>query len=83
MNGILLQSCVRTLDNGKELAQHRTMQRVTYTQAKRNLNAVIDKAISDRTPVLITSRGGGNVVIVSDNDWASVKHAFSVNFQAR
>jgi antitoxin YefM len=49
------------------------MQAVTYSHARENLKAVIDKAISDRAPVTIVRQRGENAVIISESEWASIE----------
>jgi antitoxin YefM len=40
------------------------MQIVTYSEACKNLKAVLDKAVADRAPILITRQRGENVVVI-------------------
>lgn len=49
------------------------MQTVTYSEARENLKAVMDKAATDRAPVLITRQRGENVVLVSASEWAGIE----------
>ncbi len=49
------------------------MQTVTYSEARENLKAVMDKAATDRAPVLITRQRGENVVLVSASEWAGME----------
>ncbi len=49
------------------------MQTVTYSEARDNLKAVMDKAAESRAPVLITRRRGDNVVLVSAEEWAGME----------
>ena len=49
------------------------MQTVTYSEARENLKAVMDKAAADRAPVLITRQRGENVVLVSASEWAGLE----------
>jgi antitoxin YefM len=49
------------------------MQTVTYSEARENLKAVMDKAAADRAPVLITRQRGENVVLVSASEWAGME----------
>lgn len=48
------------------------MQTVTYSEALRNLGAVMDKAAESRAPVLVRRRKGGDVVLVAEAEWARV-----------
>ena len=49
------------------------MQTVTYSEARENLKAVLDKAVSDRAPILITRQRGENVVVVSAEEWTGIE----------
>ncbi|MBJ6122857.1 type II toxin-antitoxin system prevent-host-death family antitoxin [Sphingomonas sp. BT553] len=49
------------------------MQTVTYSEARENLKAVIDKVASDRAPVMITRQRGENVVLISASEWAGME----------
>jgi antitoxin YefM len=49
------------------------MQTVTYSEARNNLKAVMDKAAADRAPVMITRQRGENVVLVSASEWAGME----------
>jgi len=45
------------------------MQTVTYSDARENLNAVLD----DRAPTFITRQRGENVVMIAASEWAAMK----------
>ena len=49
------------------------MQTVSYTEARDNLKRVMDKAASDRAPILITRQRGENVVMISAEEWAGME----------
>jgi len=49
------------------------MQSVTYSEARDNLKKVMDKAVADRAPVLITRQRGENVVMISADEWAGLE----------
>jgi antitoxin YefM len=49
------------------------MQTVSYTEARDNLKKVMDKATSDRAPILITRQRGENVVMISAEEWAGME----------
>ena len=49
------------------------MQTVSYSEARDNLKKVMDKAITDRAPILITRQRGENVVMVSADEWAGME----------
>jgi antitoxin YefM len=48
-----------------------SMQAVTYTHARNNLTATMDKAIADHEPVIITRQSGDAVVMMSLEDFQS------------
>lgn len=47
------------------------MQAITYTHARNNLTATMDKAIADHEPVIITRQNGEAVVMMSLEDFQS------------
>lgn len=49
------------------------MQTVSYTEARDNLKRLMDKAVSDRAPILITRQRGENVVMISAKAWAGME----------
>jgi len=49
------------------------MQTVSYSEARENLKKVMDKAVADRAPVLITRQRGENVVMISAEEWAGMQ----------
>lgn len=49
------------------------MPSTTYSRARRNLKSVFDRVCRDHEPVVITRRSGGSVVILSEEDYASLE----------
>jgi antitoxin YefM len=49
------------------------MQTVSYSEARDNLKKVMDKAVADRAPLLITRQRGENVVMISADEWAGME----------
>lgn len=50
------------------------MDSLSFSETRANLKAVMDKVVDDRAPITITrSRGQGNVVLVSAEEWASIE----------
>lgn len=45
----------------------------TYSRARRNLKSVFDRVCRDHEPVVITRRSGGSVVVLSEEDYASLE----------
>jgi antitoxin YefM len=49
------------------------MQTVTYSEARENLKAMIDKVVADRAPLTITRQRGEGAVLISQSEWASIE----------
>lgn len=49
------------------------MQAISYSEARENLKAVIDKVVADRAPLAITRQRGEGAVIISESEWASIE----------
>lgn len=49
------------------------MHSLSFSDARANLKAVMDKAVADRAPVAITRQRGEGVVVVSASEWASIE----------
>lgn len=49
------------------------MHTVSYSEARDNLKAMIDKVVADRAPIIITRQRGGGAVLVSQEEWASIE----------
>ncbi len=49
------------------------MQAISYSEARENLKAVIDKVIADRAPMAITRQRGEGAVLISESEWASIE----------
>lgn len=49
------------------------MTSTSYSKARRNLKSVFDRVCDDHEPVVITRRSGENVVVVSEEDYASLE----------
>ena len=48
------------------------MQTVTYSEARENLKAMIDKVVADRAPLAITRQRGEGAVLVSESELHTV-----------
>ncbi|MBB5711079.1 type II toxin-antitoxin system Phd/YefM family antitoxin [Sphingomonas xinjiangensis] len=55
------------------LSTFSALQTVSYSEARENLKKVMDKAVADRAPVLITRQRGENVVMISAEEWAGTE----------
>lgn len=49
------------------------MDVMTYSDARKNLKAVMDKVVEDHSEAIITRRNGEAVVMVSLSDWNSIR----------
>ena len=49
------------------------MDVLTFTHARQNLKAVMDRVVEDHDPVVITRRSGEAVVMVSLSDWHAME----------
>jgi antitoxin YefM len=50
------------------------MHAVSYSEARENLKAMIDKVVADRAPLAITrQRGQEGAVLISASEWASIE----------
>jgi antitoxin YefM len=45
----------------------------TFTNARNNLKAVLDRVVADHAPVKISRQRGEGVVIISESDWESIE----------
>ena len=60
-----------TLD--RTLPNFGSMQAVSYSEARENLKAMIDKVVADRAPLAITRQRGEGAVLISASEWASIE----------
>lgn len=49
------------------------MHALTFTDARANLKAVMDKVVADHAPVVITRQRGEAVVLISQSDWEAME----------
>ena len=53
------------------------MNAISFSEARANLKAVMDRAVADKVAVTITrQRGQENVVMVSESEWAAIEETF-------
>jgi antitoxin YefM len=58
----------------RSLSTYGGMQTVSYSEARENLKAMIDKVVADRAPLAITrQRGQEGAVLISASEWASIE----------
>jgi len=49
------------------------MRTLSFSDARANLKALMDRVAEDRAPVLITRQRGEGVVLVSASEWAAIE----------
>ncbi|MEO6215345.1 MAG: type II toxin-antitoxin system prevent-host-death family antitoxin [Sphingomonas sp.] len=49
------------------------MRTISFTDARANLKALMDRVTEDRAPVMITRQRGEGVVMVSAGEWAAIE----------
>jgi antitoxin YefM len=49
------------------------MDNISYTKARDDLSHILSHVCSTHEPVVIERRNGGNTVIISEEDWNSIK----------
>ncbi|KTT75559.1 type II toxin-antitoxin system Phd/YefM family antitoxin [Sphingomonas endophytica] len=49
------------------------MHAVSYAEARRNLEAMIDKVVADRAPLAITRDRAEGAVLISASEWAEIE----------
>ena len=49
------------------------MHAVSYSEARDNLKAMIDKVVADRAPLAITRQRGEGAVLISASEWESIE----------
>jgi antitoxin YefM len=49
------------------------MQRLSISETRANLKAVLDRVVADKAPIAIARPQGEGVVMVSESEWASIE----------
>jgi antitoxin YefM len=49
------------------------METVSYSEARCDLKALMDRVVADCAPILVTRRRGENIVMISASQWAGVE----------
>ncbi len=49
------------------------MQTLSFTDARANLKATMDRVVADRAPIAITRQRGEGVVMISASEWAGME----------
>jgi antitoxin YefM len=55
------------------LVQTACMKSLSFSDARANFKAVMDKVVADKAPIAITRRKAESVVMVSESEWASIE----------
>lgn len=49
------------------------MDSLSFSDARANLKAVMDRAVADKLPIAITRQRAEGVVMISQSEWASIE----------
>lgn len=49
------------------------METLSFSDARANLKAVMDRAVADKAPIAITRQKSEGVVMLSASEWASIE----------
>ena len=49
------------------------MKILTVSEARANFKAVVDAVLDTYEPIIVTSQGSGNIVIISENDFNAMQ----------
>ena len=49
------------------------MRTISFTDARANLKALMDRVTEDRAPVMITRQRGEGVVMLAASEWAAIE----------
>jgi antitoxin YefM len=55
------------------MVQLSSMKSLSFSDARANFKAVMDKVVADKAPIAITRRKAESVVMVSESEWASIE----------
>jgi antitoxin YefM len=61
------------IDIGQSSVHLSGMHAVSYSEARENLKAMIDKVVADRAPIAITRQRGEGAVLISESEWSSIE----------
>lgn len=70
---ILDRLVIGALDIVQNIVQIRTMQTISYSEARDNLKSVIDRVVASRAPIAIVRQRGEGAVLISESEWASME----------
>lgn len=49
------------------------MKALSFSDARANFKAVMDRVVADKAPITITRRKAESVVMISESEWASIE----------
>ena len=49
------------------------MRAISYSHARDNLKAVLDRVVAERAPLAIARQRGEGAVLISESEWASIE----------
>ncbi len=49
------------------------MGSLSFSDARANFKAVLDRVVADKAPITITRRKAESVVMISESEWASIE----------
>ena len=61
------------IDVGQSFVHICRMHAVSYSEARENLKAMIDKVVADRAPIAITRQRGEGAVLISESEWEAIE----------
>ena len=62
-----------SVDIGQSFVHIASMHAVSYSEARENLKAMIDKVVADRAPIAITRQRGEGAVLISESEWEAIE----------
>jgi len=52
------------------------MQSLSFSDARANFKAVMEKVVADKAPITITRQKAESVVMISESEWTSIEETF-------
>lgn len=68
-----MQAASTQIDIVQNVVHIAAMLTETFSKARNNLKAVLDRVVADHAPIKITRQRGEAVVIISERDWESIE----------
>ena len=54
------------------------MESLSFSDARANLKAVMDRAVADRAPIAITRQKSEGMVMISASEWSSIEETLDL-----